>query len=705
MFRLILFPLLFALVLGLFVIQDRPGPETTRVLLLAGMMGAAATVFLYRFGRLGLYVAQGQPEVRWDRPAERLKNLLVYVFGHRRLLSWRYSGILHFFIFWGFVILLTTIVELFWDGFFPDTPLPVLSNNAPLSLLQEIFIVLVLVGIGMALYNRLVWRPDRFHGSDEADAFVILSLIGGIMITLLGVRGLEMGLASRPLNLWMPFSWTAGAALGGFSSSAQQGFFALFWWSHGALVLAFLAYLPFSKHLHIVVAAPNVFFGSLRPKGALRTIDLENAEAFGAGKIQDFPWPELLDLYSCTECGRCQAVCPAYEAGLPLSPKMLIIDLRDHLLAEGERVLRGEVAETPLVGGSIREDTLWACTTCRACVYECPVHIEHIDEIVDMRRHLVLSEGRMAPEVATTLRNIQSQGNPWGMPQSARADWAEGRGVRTLGPGDAAEVLYWVGCAGAYDARNQKVTRSVVGLLEAAGVDFAILGNRERCTGDPARRLGEEHLFQTLARANIETLADVRFQKIITHCPHCFNTLLNEYSDLGGDYEVEHHSTFLAGLVAQGRLQPGRVREETVTFHDPCYLGRHNEIYDAPREMVAGVPGVELLEMARSKEKALCCGAGGGLMWMEFPPEHRINRVRFADARAVRPQTVATACPFCLLQLDESSQAERALDLPGSADGEIQVLDVAEILADALSEESGAEPDLIDLEAGALTRG
>ncbi len=494
-------------------------------------------------------------------------------------------------------------------------------------------------------------------------------------------------------------------------------------------MLGFLAYLPFSKHLHIVVAAPNVFFGSLRPKGALRTIDLEETETFGVGAIQDFTWPQLLDLYSCTECGRCQAVCPAYEAGLPLSPKMLIINLRDHLLAEGEGLLRGEVAETPLVGGAIREDTLWACTTCRACVYECPVHIEHIDEIADMRRHLVLSEGRMAPEVAGTLRSIQSQGNPWGMPQAARADWAEGSGVQTLQPGDEVQVLYWVGCAGSYDGRNQRVTRSVVTLLQAAGVEFAILGNRERCSGDPARRLGEEYLFQTLAQANIETLSQVRFQRIITHCPHCFNTLLNEYPDLGGEYDVQHHSTFLADLVEQGRLRPGRVNEEAVTFHDPCYLGRHNEIYDAPRQMVAGVPGVELVEMGRSKEKALCCGAGGGLMWMEFPPEHRINRIRFGDARDVRPQTVATACPFCLLQLDEAAGAEAAGeqgiagpvdgaeglldaastteavpagDLPAAAEGGIRVLDVAEMLADALPQESVSEADLIPLEEEAI---
>ncbi|MBI2845279.1 MAG: 4Fe-4S dicluster domain-containing protein [Chloroflexi bacterium] len=649
-------------------------------LVLLVITGLALWLFARRIYYLVRYIFLGQPEDRISGLWPRIKGEIFHVGIHGRLLTWPYSGLLHFFIFWAFVVLFTTIIEIFAEGFFPGLEIPLLSNNIYLDLLQDSFAFLGLVGVGMALFNRIFLRPKRFEGSDERDAFTILILIAGVILTLLLTRGLDLVMAGAEFTIWAPFSWLVGQYLAGLSAQDQTLLRAASWWGHVLLILGFLVYLPQSKHLHIMAAAPNVFFRSLRPKGALKTIDLEKAETFGAGKIQDFNWPQLLDLYSCTECGRCQAVCPAYEAGLPLSPKLLIMDLRDHLLEVGPRLLGGGNAEErPMVGSVIADETLWACTTCRACMTECPVLIEHIDEIVDMRRYLVLSEGRMPSTVSNTLRNITSQGNPWGLSAAARGDWAQDLEVPILQEGDEVEVLWWVGCAGSYDARNQKVNRAILGILQNAGVDFAILGPHESCTGDPARRLGEEYLFQNIARANIETLSTVRFKVILTQCPHCFNTLQNEYSDFGGNYKVLHHSQFIAELIAEGRVQLSKELEETLAFHDPCYLGRHNDIYDPPRQSLAAIPGVKMIEMRRCRDKALCCGAGGALMWMEFPADKRINRHRYQDALEANPDGLATACPYCLIQLDEVNKAE----------GEPMVLqDIAEWVKVAMGEEN-----------------
>jgi Fe-S oxidoreductase len=452
-------------------------------------------------------------------------------------------------------------------------------------------------------------------------------------------------------------------------------------WTHVLLVLGFLAYLPRSKHLHILTAAPNVYLAKNGPGGRLEPlrIDLDASDEelrFGAAVATDLSRKQVLDLFSCTECGRCQEVCPAWNTGKALSPKLLIMDLRDQVAAESPAILStaggeraGVVELQPLVPGAVTDQVVWDCVTCGACVQECPVDIEHVDTIVDLRRNLVMAESRFPAEAGSLLRNLEQGTNPWGQPQSARTDWTEGLGgIRVLAEGEPPpEYLYWVGCAGAFDDRARASARSVARLMTAAGLEFAILGPRELCTGDPARRMGHEYLFQTLAEQNVETLRGAGITKIVASCAHCFNTLANEYPDYGGSFEVIHHTELLAYLVSKGLL---RAAEGPVTLHDPCYLGRHNGVYDAPRALLGG----DVTEMPRSRERSFCCGAGGARMWMEEDTGTRINAARVREAAATGAGTVAVACPYCLVMLDDGAK-ETGEDL--------RVADVATLMAEA----------------------
>jgi Fe-S oxidoreductase len=460
-------------------------------------------------------------------------------------------------------------------------------------------------------------------------------------------------------------------------------------WVHVAIILGFLVYLGYSKHLHIATSAINVYFASTRPRGALTPlrIDLESTEAddlhLGAATITDLTWKQTLDLYACTECGRCQGACPAWNTGKPLSPKLLVMNLRDHLFEGGPQILEARAADAelepvPLVPEIVDEEVLWACTTCGACMQECPVDIEHIDTIVDLRRNLVMAESRFPPEAGAMLRNLETAGNPWGMPQAQRADWARGLDVRVIEEGrQSPEYLYWVGCAGAFDDRATSISKAVVRLLQHAGVSFAILGPRELCTGDPARRIGNEYLFQTLAEQNVETLSGAGVTKVVANCPHCFNTLRNEYPDYGGRFDVIHHSQLFAHLVSEGRLRPtGRV-SATLTYHDPCYLGRHNGVYRDPRATLGSVPGLRMVEMPRHEDRALCCGAGGARMWMEERIGKRINEERADEAASTGADTVGVACPYCLIMLDDGERARGA---------RAEVLDLAQVLARSVVE-------------------
>jgi Fe-S oxidoreductase/nitrate reductase gamma subunit len=627
---------------------------------------------------------------RSDDPApagiadDRVRRELVEVVGQRKLFQRLLPGVMHAAIFWGFVVLLPTIAEAAIAAVDEHGHLPLIGDTVWFSWVVEMFAVGVLCGVAVAVWIRKVQRPDRFRGSHQDEADRILAMIAAIVVSLLLWQAARVALGLTDVQ--GPISGWLAALFDGLSTSTLELAERAFVWIHLLLVLAFLAYLPGSKHLHIVTAVPNVWLAKSGPGGRLAPlrIDLDAPEEdlrFGAAVATDLSRTQTLDLFSCTECGRCQDVCPAWATGKPLSPKLLIMGLRDHVTAEAERKdATGEIELQPLVPNAVTDEVVWDCVTCGACVQECPVDIGHVDTIVDLRRHVVMAESRFPPEAGALLRGVEGPGeNPWSQPASARMDWAEGLEVRVLGPGDPApEVLFWVGCAGAFDERAREATRSTVRLLQAAEVDVAVLGQRESCTGDPARRMGHEFLFQTLAEGNVATLNEAGVTKIVASCAHCFNTLANEYPDYGGTYEVVHHTELLARLLREGRLHPSR-ESVAVTYHDACYLGRHNGNYDAPRDVLGSVAG-SIEEMPRNRERSFCCGAGGARFWMEEGGDARINETRFAEAAATQADVVATACPYCLVMLDDASNA--------AGEGP-EVADVATLLARSTLADNG----------------
>jgi Fe-S oxidoreductase len=602
--------------------------------------------------------------------ARRIRNEAVIVLAQRKLLQRLAPGLAHAFIFWGFLVLLPTIVIAMIGAVDKRATLPWLGHQGWYASLQDLFAVLVFCGVLAALWIRKVLRPRRFAGSHLREADLILALIATIVVSLLLWHAGRIALG---LNEW-PRHWS-------FVSNALSHLFGrneatrvlerVFVWVHVTAILGFLAYLPHSKHLHIFVAAVNVWFGRTTPGGRLEPLRFDDPDVpedqlrFGSGTIGDLNFKEVLDTFSCTECGRCQDACPAFATGKILSPKLVIMGLRDHLLAG---------AQTPLVPNAVPEESVWDCVTCGACVQACPVSIEHVDQIVDLRRHLVMVDASFPTESEPMLRDIERASNPWGKAQSERAEWAAALGVRVLSDGEPApEYLYWVGCASSFDERAQRAAQSTAKLLQRAGVDFAILGPRESCTGDPARRIGNEYVFQAFAEQNVEVLNEAAATKIVTGCPHCFNTLANEYPDFGGHYEVIHHSELLAELVRDGRLAPAPARE-AITYHDSCYLARHNDVLESPRELVSAVG--QPVEMERSRKQTFCCGAGGAHMWME-ERGRAINVERVGEAAATGAQTLAVACPFCTVMLDDGVQ---------SAGEELRVVDVATLLVEAVGD-------------------
>jgi Fe-S oxidoreductase len=706
------------------------------------LAGASLTASGLRWRKLlGEMRRSSRRERRLDHPGSRVGAFFVYVVAQARLLRWPLAGVLHAFIFWGFVVLLTAIaqgiVEALWQGFHFNQ----LPGSGAIAFLQDLFFFVVICGITVALFNRLAINPTRFRGSHRGDAILILAWIAVLLICM------ELNYATRiaegapeALGQWRPIASALAAVFRplGSGSEALVVLHGFFFWAHLTLVFGFLVYLGYSKHLHIITSVPNVFFRNEQPKGALRTLDIEavmNADNeadqhFGAGALEHFSWKDTLDLYTCTECGRCQTHCPAYNTGKPLSPKTLITDLRDlayENLAGGYAATRHDahVAEPdgdgavmwtsgdhhsgavhdvpghfqpswlspedvaaavpnggsrPLIGGTILEETLWSCTTCGACMDQCPVLIEHVPKIMDMRRHLVLDESRIPKQAESALRNIENVANPYGLSHQSRADWAKDLGVSFIADKPDAEYLYWVGCAASFDERARTIAAALSKILQAAGVDFAILGTEEKCTGDPARRIGNEYLFQERAKENVEVLKRHNVRKIIASCPHCFNTFANEYGDFGGDYEVIHHTQLIDRLLKEGRitLDAAKAQEETITYHDSCYLGRWNDIFAPPREILERIPGLKVVEMARSKSEGMCCGAGGGRMWME-EDQPRVNHRRVDQAVDTHATKVATACPFCLAMFDEGISAKQI-------GGTLAVDDVAVYVARALKD-------------------
>ena len=646
-------------------------------LVLAGALAIAGGLFLRRAHLLYRIVRLGQPAGRSGEVGRRVRTEATVVLGQRKLLQRLGPGLVHALIFWGFVVLFPTILMAFLGAVDPDWTLPWLGHQGWFFLLVDVFCVLVLVGVVSAFLIRKVQRPERFEGSHLGEADLILGLIALIVTSLLcwHASQIALGINEWPAG-WSPVSEAISTLMGG-SGEWLETRERIFVWLHVLTILAFLVYLPYSKHLHIATAGLNVWFGRTRARGRLEPLDFEvedeAALRLGSGTLTDMTWKQMLDTMSCTECGRCQDVCPAWATGKALSPKLLIMGLRDRLFEEGPVVLAGGEA-TALVPGAVTDDVVWDCVTCGACVHECPVSIEHVDHIVDLRRHLVMVESRFPTEAGTMLRDVGRSANPWAKPQGERASWADGLDVRVLEPGDAPpEILYWVGCAASFDERARATARATASLLLRAGLDVAILGPRESCTGDPARRMGDEYTFQAQAQQNVATLGEAGVTRVVTSCPHCFNTLGNEYADFGGRYEVVHHTELLAELLRDGRLEAPAGMDE-ITYHDSCYLARHNDVVAAPREIVSRIG--KPLEMARSGKRTFCCGAGGAHMWMEERGA-AINEERVREATATGASTLAVACPFCTMMLDDGVKQT------GSP---LRVADVSVLLAEAIDE-------------------
>ena len=633
-------------------------------------------------------IAIGRKEDRFQKIGSRIRNVFVVAFGQSKLLREPLAGLLHFFIFWGFVILLTAVGEAIVEGVIPRFTLEHLGPLfGPIAALQEIVGLLVAASVLVGVARWHIVPPRRYFGPEvgvhvRLDATVILGLILAIVCSMFGANASRMAITgSYPAARFVSVRIAPLFA----GQSSAEWWYEAFWWSHLILVLGFLNYLPHSKHLHVLTSIPNVFFSSLDPRGRLSKLEFEdeNAEKFGAADVADLTWKQLLDGYTCTDCGRCTAVCPANLTGKPLSPRKIMMNIRARTDELAPVLLSGKASGKPdleghvLLDNFITPEELWACTTCQACMQECPVMIEHVPAIVDMRRYLVLTESRFPGELTTTFKNLENNFAPWAFPHETRADWAKGLDVKTMAEaGGEADVLYWVGCAGAYDKRYEKVSRAMVKLLNAAGVSFAILGTEEKCTGDAARRAGNEYLAQSLMTENVATLNKYKFKRILTTCPHCFNTLKNEYTQFGGNYEVVHHTEFLSDLLGAGKLRVGGDLSRSTTFHDSCYLGRYNSIYDAPRSLLKST-GAKLTEMPRSRDKGLCCGAGGARMFMEENTGKRVNIERTEEALSLHPQTIATSCPFCLTMMTDGVKAKDAAET-------IDVRDIAEVVADAL---------------------
>jgi Fe-S oxidoreductase len=651
-------------------------------------------------------------------PGRDVEVQATEVIGQRKLLKWSVPGAAHAATFWGFIVLLLTIIEAYGSLFSRTFAIPGIGHWAFIGFIEDLFAVGVLAGIITFTVIRLrndphkEGRKSRFFGSHTRAAWVVLGMIFLVIATLLLYRGAQINTGVFPYAHGAFASQIVGHWLHPLGTGVNSVLEVVFLLGQIGVVMAFAVIVVYSKHLHIALAPLNVMFsrrpdalGPLEPmRSNGKVLDFEEADpdtdVFGLGKIEDFTWKGLLDMATCTECGRCQSQCPAWATGKPLSPKQVILDLRDHAFAKAPYLLAASdeerdklpdavkaEAERPLVGtkddnGVIDPDVLWSCTNCGACVEECPVDIEHIDHIDGMRRHQVLIESAFPVEAAGMLRNLENKGDPWGMGGTRRGDWigeldfevpvVDGK------IGDDIEYLFWVGCAGALEDRAKKTTKAIATLLHQAGVKFAVLGPAETCTGDPARRIGNEFVFSMLAQQNIETLNEAAPRTIVASCPHCFNTISREYPQLGGNYEVIHHTQLLARLVDEGKIKPATAVKEKVTYHDPCFLGRHNKVFTPPRQIIDAVPGTTAEEMHRCKNRGFCCGAGGARMWMEERIGKRINTERIEEALALNPDTISTACPYCLVMLGDAVAAKKS---SGDAPDTLEVVDVAQLLA------------------------
>ena len=652
----------------------------------------SAPILYFRVFRL---VLVGKP-ARFDHPVRRLVGAIPFILGQRKVLqevSLRRdrAGLAHFFIFWGFLSFTASyLLFIFGDSIQRDFSSTLLTETGVkvFSSYLDILAVTFFVVLGWAAIRRWMVRPHRlaFDLTQKKESALILLLISSLMALTLLTEAFYVASGNTGVHA----SALVGSALGDLLKDAGvgtgtandlQGFF---WWMHLAVILGFSLYIPISKHMHIVAAPLSFVMRSLEPTGVLSTpMDLETAESFGAARVQEFTWKELLDGFACAVCGRCTDSCPAHISGKSLSPMHIVEELKEHLLETGPDAIGGKSVQDsmPVIGERIRDEALWDCLTCGACVQVCPAGVEHIDTIVDMRRHLVMEEASMPDTAMNALLSMEQRGHPWRGTTSTRLDWTEGMDIKILADHPDTEVLFWVGCTAALEERSQNVARAMASVLKHAKVDFAILGTEETCTGDPARRMGNEYLYQTLAKQNIETFSKYDVKTIVTVCPHCFNTIKNEYPHLGGNYEVMHYSEFVSQLIEEGRIKPLVTVDTTVAYHDSCYLGRHNGVYDAPRQIAESIPGLKLVEMERRRERGFCCGAGGGHMWMEESGGRRINHVRTDQFLETKADTVGVSCPFCLQMFEEGLESSENGDA-----GPKRARDLLEILDESLGE-------------------
>nr|WP_179223680.1 (Fe-S)-binding protein [Paenibacillus tyrfis] len=686
------------------------------------------------------YMKLGQPVDFRQQSKERLGEFMAEIFGQKKLLKDKKSGIMHVVIFYGFIILQFGALDLIVKGLRGGESVS-FPGYAVFGLLQEITVFSILVAMGYAVYRRYVENLPRLKKGWKPSivAFFIFGLMLSVLLSLAFER---LWLGSHTSAAYAPISSAIAAAFEGISGQTAAALFYVCWWLHLLILLAFLVYVPQSKHFHILTAPINIWFRRKEPVGRLKKLDLEDeeAESFGVGKIEDFTQKQMLDFYACVECGRCTSVCPASNTGKTLSPMHLIVKLRDHLTEKGTAVtskspwvpefafsaagahsmeaaaepgvrwetegitdIRPTLAwqknawkvqekpaeEAELIGDVMTEDEIWSCTTCRNCEDQCPVGNEHVDKIVDLRRHLVLMQGSMPHEGQRAMQNIERQGNPWGLSRSDRVKWTgeiDGIAVPTVKENPDFEYLFFVGSMGSYDLRSRKVSRAFVRLLHEAGVSFAILGNEEKNSGDTPRRLGNEMLFQQLCAENIAVFEKYGVKKIVTACPHTYNTLKNEYPDFGLEsVEVLHHTELLDRLIRSGKLTPRHAVNERITYHDSCYLGRYNNVYEQPRNVLRAIPGVELVEMERTRENGMCCGAGGGMMWMEETSGKRVNLARTEQALETNPTVISSACPYCLTMMEDGTKMKEAED-------RVKTRDIAEILEQSVFGESHIQP-------------
>ncbi|MBT2764404.1 (Fe-S)-binding protein [Paenibacillus sp. ISL-20] len=700
-------------------------------LLFVLITGWAVYMFATVVYRRYLYIRLGKPANLKKDLKERLSQFAIQVFGQSKLFKDRKSGIMHFIVFYGFIILQFGALDIIWKGLSGySLPIP---GHAGFILMQEITVALILLAIGYAAYRRYGEKLKRLKRGWKPSivVFFITTLMASVLLTMAFERLME-GLAWSAMA---PISSSIAAVFAWMPPVAVTVCYYLFWWLHLLILLSFLIYVPQSKHFHLITAPINILVRRTDPPGKLSKLDLEDEEAeeFGVGKIEDFTQKQMLDFYACVECGRCTNVCPASNTGKLLSPMHMIVKLRDHLTEKGAALTsksawmpasvfgslgvhtmaatdlalvgwKGEgitdigptmdvqkrswhqvegvdPKDIQLIGGVMTEEEIWACTTCRNCEDQCPVANEHVDKIVDLRRHLVLMEGSVPQEGQRAMQNIERQGNPWGISRADRSKWVkevdpEGTldlKIPTVKENPDFDVLFFVGSMGSYDNRSRKITKAFVRLMNEAGVNFAILGNEEKNSGDTPRRMGNEFLFQQLCTENIETFQKYDVKRIVTACPHTFNILKNEYPEFGLEAEVIHHTELLDQLVKEGRLQPKYQVQEKITYHDSCYLGRYNDVYDQPRSVLRAIPGVELLEMERNRENGMCCGAGGGQMWMEEDAGKRVNLARTEQALAVSPTMISSACPFCLTMLEDGAKLKEVEE-------SVKTRDIAEIL-------------------------